>query len=70
VYALINVHGYLVLNGEIEAIAGAFFSGNTTNAKTDVELSLSEQAPQHRPSRARRVGHLLRRSAGGVGTVV
>ena len=49
VYALINIHAYLVLNGEIEAISGGgFFSGNTSEADTTyAELSMSvSDAPQ------------------------
>jgi hypothetical protein len=47
VFALVNVHGYLVLNGEVEAIAGGgFFPGNTTEAHSYVKLSLSVAGAQ------------------------
>ncbi len=47
VFALINIHGYLVLNGEVEAIAGGgFFPGNTTEAHSYVKLSLSVAGAQ------------------------
>jgi hypothetical protein len=42
VFALINIHGYLVLNGEIEALAGgSFFGGDTSEAQAYVELRAS-----------------------------
>jgi hypothetical protein len=48
VFALVNIHGYLVLNGEVEALAdgGGLFGGDTTTAKTFVKLSLSVAGAQ------------------------